>query len=151
MQEGAYGHPWTPEEFRECVVDMVVGYKKSDPWIFPPVVDTWVTKIAGYERNNLSTKLENDIISLTFALTDTVCGMYITMHGKKYKEMIKFYKEQDALFMAEHGKSIEYSAEYSYRVIMACIEYMGYKREPSVGDQCVDVSKVPFWGFVELE
>jgi len=149
MGDAAYDHPLTEEEFRECVVD-TDGYKKTDPWIFPPVVNTWVTKIAGYEGKTLNKKTKEELASLTFALTDTVCGLYVTMYGKKYKEMVEYYKEQDTLFTAESGISIENSPEYAYRFIVACLDYMGYTREASRSEKCVDVSKIPFWGFVEL-
>ena len=149
MGDAAYNHPLTEEEFRECVVD-TDGYKKTDPWIFPPVVDTWVTKIAGYEGESLNRKTRDELSSLTFALTDTVCGLYITMYGKRYKEMVAYYKEQDALFMDESGMSIENSPEYAYRFIMACLDYMGYKREASQSEKTVDVSGIFYGGFVEL-
>lgn len=149
MGDAAYDHPLTEEEFRGCVAD-TDGYKKTDPWIFPPVVDTWVRKTAGCEGQSLSQKKKEELAALTFTLTDTVCGLYVTMYGKKYKEMVKFYKEQEEVFAARSGMWIENSPEDSYRFIVAFLEYMGYTREASQSEKTVDVSEIPFWGFVEL-
>lgn len=149
MQDKAYGHSLKPSEFRDCVLDNEY-YTKNDPWIFPPLVHTWVTKLAEGNGGKITRQSKNDISSLTFSITDTVCELIITLSGKKYKEMVEFYNKLNEEVYAEKGKYIESLPEYAYRYVVTCIEYMGYKRVPSKGENVVDVSEIPFDGFVQL-
>ena len=145
MQDKAYGHPLSPEDYLLCLPNPKRYTLKE--YFFPDDIFHWVEKMSGF-KGEVTERKRKEWASLTFALLDAFANLESFMTGKKYKELIVFFKEQDDLLYSTQGYCIEHSPEYAYRFIMACIEYMGYSREPNEDTEIVDVSEMPFDGFI---
>ncbi len=110
--------------------------------VLPPIVLAWISKVLCGQYAEVDVKVQKDVTSLCFGLIDAVCGISNGMTGKKQMDMWKFFEEINARFLKENGTELWWMPEETYRYIVACIEYAGFKRRPDVSELTVDVSHI---------
>lgn len=103
---------------------------------------TWLDKLVMDNNADVNEKVKKYVSYLAYNYIDTVCGFSGGMTGKKQMEMHRFYNEINELVYKEKGHELVDLPEETYRYIVTCLEYMGFRREPSMEIQIVDVSGI---------
>lgn len=115
-------------------------YREGWGPVLPPIVLAWISKV--FCGQYADAKVQKDVVCLCFGLIDAVCGISNGMTGKKQMDMWKFFEEINTRFLEEKGTELWWMPEETYRYIVTCIEYAGFKRQPDGSELTVDVSHI---------
>lgn len=140
MQEKAYENPIHYMDYADYI--KTDYYHKGDAFILMPLIETWLTKLEINNNNCINEKIKKGIFSLNICYINTICGISPGIGEKKYREMVRLFQELDQKQFDKTGQRLENCPEECYRYIVTCMEYMGLKREPSVGDKLVDLREI---------
>lgn len=139
------GKPVMYEQLVDCISndyldDMDFIVCKDETPTLPNIIICWIARLMNEHSMDKKKKTKNNLIAVTFGLMEAVCGIGGGMTGKKQMDMWKFYEETNERLQQETGHELCELSEETYRYIVTCLEYVGIKREPSIGEMCVDVS-----------
>ena len=138
----AFNKPITVKDLESLLYKIYDGFQGYPIHQF--LIEIWITKIV--EQNCIEDEIKADriISNLEFGLLDSLFRTSCGIIGKKQKEIYRQFKEiNDELYEQRHVEMYELPLE-SYQFIVTCFDFMGIKRQPSTGNQIIDVSNIMF-------